>query len=69
MEHDADRQPTLRRRKMIERKLGEVKKCHGMRRAWYRGKTRAAIQILITFLMINAKRVLKLIEERKISVG
>ena len=54
---------------MIERKLGEVKKCHGMRRAWYRGKTRAAIQILITFLMINAKRVLKLIEERKISVG
>jgi len=57
------RKRALRLRKIIERKFGEAKKWHGMSRARYRGKWKVAIQILMTFLVINAKRMAKLLNE------
>lgn len=51
-------------RKMIERKFGEAKKWHGLSRARYRGKWRVAIQVIMTFLVMNVKRIVKLLNER-----
>jgi len=48
---------------MIERKFGEAKKWHGLDRARYRGKWRVNIQSLMTFLVINVKRMVKLMEK------
>lgn len=53
----------LNKRKAIERKFGEVKKWHGLRRARYRGKEKVAIQVFMTFLVANIKRMIKLIKE------
>jgi IS5 family transposase len=61
MDDDVKRKEALAQRKMIERKFGEAKKWHGMGRARYRGKWRVAIQVLMTFLVINIKRMVKLI--------
>jgi IS5 family transposase len=58
------RKRALKLRKMIERKFGEAKKWHGMSRARYRGKWKVAIQLLMTFLVINAKRITRLLKER-----
>jgi len=55
------RKHALKLRKMIERKFGEAKKWHGLGRARYRGKWRVAIQVLMTFLVMNVKRMVKLI--------
>lgn len=51
-------------RKMVERKFGEAKKWHGINRARYRGKWRVAIQVLMTFLVLNVKRIIKLFKEK-----
>jgi IS5 family transposase len=51
-------------RKMIERKFGEAKKWHGLSRARYRGKWRVAIQVIMTFLVMNVKRIVKLLNEK-----
>lgn len=48
-------------RKAIERKFGEAKKWHNLTRARYRGRWRVAIQVLMTFLVINVKRIIKLL--------
>lgn len=56
------RKRVLKLRKMIERKFGEAKKWHGMSRARYRGKWKVAIQILMTFLVMNAKRMARLLK-------
>lgn len=48
-------------RKAIERKFGEAKKWHNLARARYRGRWRVAIQVLMTFLVINVKRIIKLL--------
>jgi len=61
MDDDMKRKEALAQRKMIERKFGEAKKWHGMGRARYRGKWRVAIQVLMTFLVMNIKRMVKLI--------
>jgi IS5 family transposase len=61
MDDDMKRKEALAQRKMIERKFGEAKKWHGMGRARYRGKWRVAIQVLMTFLVMNIKRIVKLI--------
>jgi len=61
------RKRVLKLRKMIERKFGEAKKWHGLSRARYRGKWKVAIQILMTFLVINAKRITRLLKERLIN--
>lgn len=58
------RKKALKLRKMIERKFGEAKKWHGMSRARYRRLWRVKIQVLMTFMVINTKRMTRLLEER-----
>ncbi|BAL80249.1 transposase [Caldisericum exile] len=53
----------LKKRKDVERKFGEVKKWHGLRRARYRGKWRVTIQVLMTFIVVNIKRMVKILKE------
>lgn len=55
-----DRRTALGIRRMIERKFGEAKKWHGMARARYRGLWRVKIQALMTFIVINLKRLTRL---------
>lgn len=45
----------------VERKLGELARWHGARRARYRGRAKVTIQALLTGLVVNAKRMVKLI--------
>jgi transposase len=45
----------------VERKLAEIVRFHGGRRARYRGRWRVAIQYLLTALVINLKRMVKLL--------
>lgn len=54
-------------RKRIERKFGEAKQWHRLDRARYWGKGKVAIQALMTFLVINAKRMVKLLSMKKVS--
>lgn len=56
-----ERKDRYRRRSVIERKFGEAKKWHGLGRARFRGFHKVAIQSLLTFLVMNLKRVAKLI--------
>lgn len=49
---------------MVKRKFGEAKKWHGLSRPRYRGKWRVAIQALMTFLVLNVKRIIKLFKEK-----
>ncbi len=53
----------LEKRKAVERKFGEAKKWHGLRRARYRGKWRVALQVFMTFIVINVKKMIKLIKK------
>jgi len=59
----AGRAEALSLRKMIERKFGEAKKWHRMDRARYRGKEKVKIQVLMTFIVLNIKKITRLIEE------
>lgn len=52
-------------RTTIEPKYGEAKVWHGFRRARYRGKWRVAIQSFIVFGVMNAKRLVRLIERKE----
>lgn len=54
-------------RRGIERKFGEGKKWHRLERARYRRKWRVAIQTFMTFLVINVKRMVKLLEIKRIA--
>ena len=45
----------------IERKIGELVRWHGARRARYWGQTRVLVQQLLTGLVVNIKRVVKLL--------
>jgi IS5 family transposase len=47
-------------RKRIERKFGQAKTNHGLRRARYLGAAKVLIQGLLTFFVLNAKRVVRL---------
>jgi len=49
------------KRKDIERKFGEAKVWHKLRRARYRERNRVAIQVFMTFLVLNAKRMASLL--------
>ena len=51
-------------RQGIERKWGEAKVWHRLFRARYWGKGKVFIQVLITFLVINAKKMVRLMEKR-----
>jgi len=57
----------MKLRKMIERKFGEAKRWHNMARARYRGQWRVKIQALMTFFVINIKRIVRLLEEKGMS--
>jgi len=46
----------MRIRKTIERLFGEVKTWHSLQRARYRGLGRVTIQVLLTFLVANVKK-------------
>jgi IS5 family transposase len=52
-------------RSTIEPKYGEAKVWHGYRRARYRGRCRVAIQTFITFGVMNAKRLVRLLEKKE----
>jgi transposase len=54
----------MEERKKVERRFGQAKRHHGMTRTRYRGRWRMAIQALMTFFVINAKRMVKLLAER-----
>ncbi|HOM43147.1 MAG TPA: IS1182 family transposase [Bacillota bacterium] len=58
-----EKQSALLKRKRIEKKFGEGKKWHGLARARYWGKCKVGIQVLLTFTVINLKRIAKLAEE------
>ena len=49
------------KRKSIERKFGEAKVWHKLCRARYRERTRVAIQVLMTFMVLNVKRMASLL--------
>jgi len=55
-----DRKEALIKRKGIERKFGEAKKWHRLHRARYRRRTRVAIQVFMTFMALNIKRIVNL---------
>ena len=61
IDNTPQRMDALIKRKAIERKFGEAKKWHSLTRARYRGRWRVAIQVLMTFLVINVKRIIKLL--------
>ena len=58
------REEALEKRKRIEAKFGEAKKWHMLQRARYRGRWRVAIQVLMTFFVMNAKRLGKLLYDK-----
>ena len=45
----------------VERKLGELARHHGQRRARYRGRARVRTQAVLTALVVNVKRMVKLL--------
>ena len=49
----------------VERKLGELVRHHGNRQARYRGIVKTLIQSLLTALVVNVKRIVKLVEVKK----
>jgi len=51
----------MRIRKSVERLFGDVKVWHGMRRARYRGLGRVTVQVLMTLIVTNAKKMAKLL--------
>ncbi|MFH1283874.1 MAG: transposase [bacterium] len=57
------RKEALEKRKRIEAKFGEAKKWHFLRRARYRSRWKVGIQVFMTFFVMNAKRMVKLIRQ------
>lgn len=51
----------LKQRYKIERKFGEAKRWHGFDRCRYIGFIRHAIQCYLTFIVLNLKRLVKLL--------
>ena len=51
--------PSLRQRYQIERKFGEAKQYHGLRRCRYLGLDRYAIQAYLTAIALNLKRLVR----------
>jgi transposase len=56
-------QETRRTHPKIERKLNEVVRHHNARRACYRGLPKVLIQAVLTALVVNAKRIVKLMAQ------
>jgi len=64
-----ERKKALSKRRRIEAKFGEAKMHHRMARARYRGRWRVAIQVFMTFMVMNLKRMVKLLEIKQDSVS
>ncbi len=45
----------------MERKLAEIVRRHGGRRARYRGRGKVLVQFLVTAVVVNVKRMVKLL--------
>ncbi len=60
-----EKKKALEKRKRIEAKFAEAKKHHQMARARYRGRWRVAIQVFMTFIIMNLKRMVKLLKTKK----
>lgn len=54
-------------RKRVERKFGQAKNNHGLARARYLGRAKVHIQGLLTFFVVNAKRMVRLLASRSTS--
>lgn len=54
-------QQGFRERYKVERKFGEAKRWHGLGRCRYVGFLRHAVQLYLTFMVLNLKRLVKLI--------
>ena len=54
-------QAGLKQRYQVERKFGEARKWHGFRRCRYIGHIRHGIQSYLTFMVINLKRLVRLL--------
>jgi hypothetical protein len=52
----------------VERKLAEMVRYHGGRRARYHGRGRVTIQYLLTGIVVNIKRIVRLLEPEAISL-
>ena len=52
---------TRREHPKIERKLGELARHQGARRARYRGRAKVLYQAVVTALVVNVKRMVKLL--------
>jgi IS5 family transposase len=64
LDENLERREALKKRPIIERRFGGGKKWHGLGRARYWGKARVAIQAIMTFLVMNVKRMVKLLETK-----
>ncbi len=49
-------------RTIVEHLYGWAKQKHGLRRAIYRGRARVAVQSFLTFLVLNARKALRIKE-------
>jgi len=65
LDENPERKEALKKRSLIERRFGVGKKWHGLGRARYWGKAKVAIQVLMTFLVMNVKRMVKLLLMRE----
>jgi IS5 family transposase len=62
LDENPERREALKKRPIIERRFGAGKKWHGLGRARYCGNAKVAIQAIMTFLVMNVKRMVKLLE-------
>lgn len=69
LDEDSERKEALKIRSKVERRFGGGKKWLGLGRARYRGKWRVAIQVLMTFLVMNVKRMVKLLLNKGQKIG
>jgi len=61
LDENPERKEALKKRPIVERRFGGGKKWHGLGRARYWGRAKVAIQALMTFLVMNVKRMVKLL--------
>lgn len=64
LDENPERKEALKKRPIVERRFGGGKKWHGLGRARYWGRAKVAIQALMTFLVMNVKRMVKLLSMR-----
>jgi IS5 family transposase len=66
LDENSERKEALKKKRpIVERRFGAGKKWHGLGRARYRGKWRVAVQAMMTFLVMNVKRMVRLLQIRK----